>query len=355
MSTLLLLLLAGPAWSAPEPAGESGHCFVLIIAGHPGNELYARHYRDRTTRFYNYFARQVHVAAANITLLSGDADFKEGIVSGPATAASIPAALAELRKRVTPEDQFILVLLGHGATSEESCTLMLPGPDLEVSTLATALDRLAARNQVVLNFASNSGDWIARLARAGRVLVSSSSPGQVNDSDFAEFFLQALETGAADDAAKSPPEQPLSVLTAYNWATLHTAQWTVRQRLSSNPDTPGWTVDGKQSAALFQKLYSGPGVSADRRFIPSPASETPDAPVELVNKQDESWFGRRLVSETPALQDRGAADKEGARSALGEKGFQPLLGASAKEIGFLARRTVLGSPQLLPVPPAKEK
>ena len=65
----------------------------------------------------------------------------------------------------------------------------------------------------------------------------------------------------------------------------------------------------------------------------------------------------RLISETPALDDRGPASKEGGKgaSALSDKGYQPLRGATAKEIGFLARRTVLGSPQLLPVEPAKEK
>ena len=52
MSTLLLLLLAVPRpGPLPEPAGEGGRCFVLIVTGHPGNELYARHYRDRTRAF----------------------------------------------------------------------------------------------------------------------------------------------------------------------------------------------------------------------------------------------------------------------------------------------------------------
>ena len=178
---------------------------MLIVSGHPGNDLFARHYRDRIARFHKYFTQHAHVAAANITVLSGGAAFKDAMVTGPATLQKILAALAGLGKKVKPEDQFILVLLGHGATSEDGCTLMVPGPDIEVATMAEALNHIAALNQVVLNFASNSGDTIARLSRVGRAVVAASSPGQVNDSDFAEFFLQALETGAGDDGDEKLP------------------------------------------------------------------------------------------------------------------------------------------------------
>ena len=349
---LLVFLFLAACCGGPLAAAERGQCYALLVAGHPGNQLYTRHYRDRLTRFYNYLTQRAHLARERISVLSGDADFREALVSGPATAASISTALADLAQRVQPDDQFILVVLGHGAATDESCTLMLPGPDLELRAVGEALDRLAAGNQVVLNFAANSGDALTRLARAGRVVVSASSPGQVNDSDFAEYFLQALETGAPDDSAgAAPPAQPLSLLAAYHWATLRTAQWTVRQKLSENPESPGWTVEGKQSADVFQKLYSGPGVSADRRFVASSASEQPDAPVELVNKQDQHWLFRRLITEIPLLDDLG--DGRGA-TALGSKGYQPLNPSSPSKPGFLAGRVVLGEAQLLPVPAAKD-
>jgi hypothetical protein len=353
LGVCLLLLLFLALCCGSLAAAERGQSYALLVAGHPGNPLYARHYRERLTRFHNYLAQRAHVARERISVLAGDADFREAPVSGPATAESISAALADFAKRVQPDDQFILVVLGHGAATEESCTLMLPGPDLELRAVGEALDRLAAHNQVVLNFASNSGDALSRLAHAGRVVIRASSPGQVNDSDFAEFFLQALETGAKDESAgAAPPAQPLSLLAAYHWATLRTAQWTVRQKLSENPESPGWTVDGKQSADVFQKLYSGPGVSADRRFVASPASEQPDASVEVVNKQDKNWLFRRLITEIPVLDDLG--DGKGA-TALGSKGYQPLSASSPSKPGFLAGRVVLGDAQLLPVPSAKDK
>ena len=117
------------------------------------------------------------------------------------------------------------------------------------------------------------------------MIVTSASAGQVNDSDFAEFFLQALETGVGRRSGEPRHRRrtaPVACWTAYNWAVLHTAEWTVRQRLSSQSgDARAGSVEGKQSAEIFQKLYSGPGVSPDRRFVPSPASEAPDGPVEI--------------------------------------------------------------------------
>jgi hypothetical protein len=239
---------------------------------------------------------------------------------------------------------------------------MIPGPDIEMAAMAEALNRIAARNQVVLNFASNSGDSIARLSRAGRVLVTASSPGQVNDSDFAEFFLQALETGAGDDGsspADGVKDRPQSLLATYNWAVLHTAEWIVRQRLAPSADptqprghTPGWIVEGKQSAEIFKKLYSGPDVPAERSFVPSPESEQPDAAVQsLVANNEEWWSGRRSITEMPVLEDLGpgkAAAAGKGSSALGVKGYRPLKGTAPTETGFLARQIVLGNPQLLP-------
>jgi hypothetical protein len=354
IALLLLALVARPmqADNASSPVGK-GQSYVLIVSGHPGNEMYARHYRDRVARFHKYFTHQAHVPAANVAVLSGDAGFKDALVSGPATAERFLATLADLGKKVKPEDQLILVLLAHGETSDEGSTLMLPGPDLEYKAMAEAVNRIAAGNQVVLNFASNSGDSIAPLSRVGRAVVTAGLAGQVNDSDFAEFFLQALETGAVDsNAGAKPPAKihPLSLLAAYNWAVIHTAEWTVRQKFSADPEQPGWTVEGKQSAEIFQRLYGGGEVPADRRFVPSPDSEQPDAPVLLVCNSAPLWEHRRLITDNPALEDvgqgKGKADVKGL-SALGEKGYQPLRGKSPAEIGFLARQVVLGDPRLL--------
>ena len=75
LTAVLFVLLATPVHAADAATAAKGQCFVLIVSGHPGSELFARHYRDRIVRFHKYFTRQAHVAAANITVLTGDAGF----------------------------------------------------------------------------------------------------------------------------------------------------------------------------------------------------------------------------------------------------------------------------------------
>lgn len=351
--SLMLFLGARQAAAQTAPASApaaNGQCYALIIAGHPGNALYARHYRDRVTRFYNYFTQKAHIKAPNIAILAGDINLQAPLVFSPATAKSIPATLGDWARKIKPEDQFILVILGHGATTEEQCTLIVPGPDLEMSTLTQALLALPAKNQVVLNFAANSGDSVTHLSRLGRVLITSTSPEQINNNDFAEFFLLALEKGSAPPSTATRPAQPLSVMQVYHEATLHYAQWTVRQKLSTDPQARGWMVEGQESAAIFKKLYTGPDVSPDRQFVPSPDSNKPDAPVDIVCRENKPWIGRRIIAETPALEDLGSGQ---AVTCLSTEGYKALPGSVSTEAGFLARQLILGQPQLLPVLPAK--
>ena len=352
---LIFLIMVAASACAVRAAGDTpatapaGQCLVVLVGGQPGNAMYARHYHERLHRFYAYFTRQAHVPPANITVLTGDPNFKDDLmVAAPATAEKTTATLLALVDKAKPEDQLILVILGHGAVLEDSRTLMLPGGHLQMSALGEVLNRIPARNQVVLNFASNSGDAIADLAHPGRAIVAASSAGQVNDSDYAEFFLQVLEAGVPNGGAR---EAQVSLLKVYNSAALHTAEWTVRQVLSTDPDQPGWKVEGKQSTAIFKKLYSGVGVSPERQFVESPESEQADAPIEIVNKQDAAAAGRRMVTETPALEDLGTAKPA---TCLSVKGYEPLPGSAPAEQGFLARRIVLGQPQLLPIAPAKD-
>jgi hypothetical protein len=62
-------------------------------------------------------------------------------------------------------------------------------------------------------------------------------------------------------------------------------------------------------------------------------------------KIDESWLTRRVLSEHALLEDVGAAQ---GTCALGNDGYAPLAGTKAGDPGALARRTVIGKPELLP-------
>ncbi len=356
---LLALAVAASAQSAGDPpaatapaSAPAGKCHALLVTGPSGSSLYARRHEDWLKRFHNYLTVQAGVPAGNVTVLCGDKDFKDGIVSGPATSESVVKAITDMSKIIRPQDQFILVLIGHGSLSDSKPSLVMPGPDLTGDQLARALVDVRARSQIILNFSGSSGDLLKSLSRKGRINVAATSGDEGGEPVYAEFFLRGLESGrargegtVAATASSSPSvsaKGPVSVLEAYNWAAYQTALWTSRQ--SAQKDGT-WIVNGKESVEIFKKLYGGKEDELGSRKL-SDASDaaSSDAVVEILAPREaeaaKSWGGRRIVNEHAMIEDRGL---EGGASALrGDKGYEPLTGAKEGEEGFVAAQTVLG-------------
>ena len=180
----------------------------MIVAGVAGTPLYARRFADWATRLHAYLTGPAGVLPANITTLGGDKDFNRPFVAGQATAQNIRKTLAELATKVRADDQFILVLIGHGQGGDAEAALLVPGAALSAKALAEDLNQIPARTQVVLNFAGAAGDMVQDLARAGRINVAATSIGEEAEPVFAEFFLIGLETKAADGEAPLPLAEP---------------------------------------------------------------------------------------------------------------------------------------------------
>jgi len=333
-------LLHFPAFAA-EPA-----CHALLVGGMPGPAIYARRYADWLKRFHAYLAQTAKVPAENLVVLSGDEALKDAIVTGKATRESLKQALAALAKKVRPEDQFILILIGHGAAAETVPSIILPGQDINAQELADALAPIRARNQAVLNFTASAGDSVRFLARGGRVTLAATSPAEVTESVLAEFFLRGLESKRADGEGAPKAgllDGTITLLEAANWASHQAAMWIGRMKSTES----GWKIDGKESVEIFQKLYGGPeGEPAVRKLSPASDAAAADEPVPLRPKGglDAFWFGRRIVAEHAVLEDCG---EERGVSPLGGDGYKPIGGAKPGEPGALARRVVLGRPALL--------
>ena len=337
VGVLAALLACWPCVSAAE-APAAGKAYALLLGAMPGEELFARHYRDWLKRFHAHLAQKAGVAAENILVLSGDKDFKDPIVSGLATADAVRKALADLAAKAKPQDQFILFMVGHGVVTDQVPTFVLPGPDISAQDLADGLAGAAARNQVVLNLSSASGAMLSRLARPGRVNISATSPIEGNEPVFPEFLLRAIEAKPAG-----------TLLDAYNGAAREAALWISRAKVDEGE---GWRIDGKESVAIFEKLYgSQAGAASPFRLAPGSDRTRPDEAVAIVpegGKIDESWLKRRVLSEHAMLEDGG--EKDGV-AAVGKEGYAPLDGKKPGEPGHLARRVVLGKAELLRVEP----
>jgi len=292
------------------------------------------------------------VPAANVVVLSGEKGFKDPCVSGFATVDMVKKSLADVAAKAKPEDQFILFLVGHGVATEKIPTMSIPGPDVNVQELADGLSAIPARNQVVLNFTSVSGTMLKTLARAGRVNLAANLPVEGNETVAAEFFLRGLESMRADGEgapAAGAKDGRITLLEAYNWATYQTALWMSRQKSKGGE----WTVVGKESVEIFEKLcVTPPGTPGTQKLAADSDRTKPDEIVAISPPNGlltKDWTNRRAISEHALLDDLG--EPEGVAAVDSKTGYKPVVGARSGEQGYVAKRTVLGQADLLPPPP----
>ncbi|MFB3891843.1 MAG: hypothetical protein ACE15C_07450 [Phycisphaerae bacterium] len=322
----------------PTQPARPGRTFALLVGGMSGSPVYARRHQDWLKRFHALLTK-AGAKAEDIVAICGDKDFKDPIVKGIATSDAIIEALADMAAKVGPQDQFVLVIVGHGSSSDEVPALVLPGPDLRGEALAKALSAVGG-NQVVLDLSGCSGQFLKPLAKKGRVNISALSPDDTAEPVFAEFFLRGMESGRAD----ADKNGTVTLLEAYNWAAYQTALWISRQTATEDKT---WVVDGKESVEIFKKLCSGAeGQGGARTLDPSSDATKEDAIVDVILPSDradaKAWGDRRIIIEHAMVEDLGL--ETGVSALRGEKGHDPVAPAKAGEEGFLAGQTVLGKP-----------
>lgn len=312
--TRFLFALCFLAAVTSAPAGTT---YALLVGG-IGQAPYNRWTGDWLARFDSHLTKKCGVPASQVQILSGAA----------ATSKAILNSIRELGTRLQPEDQFILLLSGHGENADIP-TFAVQGPDLSAQQLAEALHALPAKNQIILNFSASSGDFLKSLAAPNRVNIAATSPSEIKQPVFAEFFLRGLESGRGGT----------TVLEAFNWAAQQTPLWIARWSLT---ESGKWKANGRETIEIFKKLYAD---VLSRALDPASDSKQEDAPVELHPPNGEvtpAWSNRRVVDEHAVLEDCGL---DIGVAVLGDSGIQPLVGAKENDPGYLAGKTVFGKPQ----------
>ena len=336
---LALLLVASvalasgqPVAPAPAPAPvplPAGQTYAVLVGGIAGQDPYGKWYADWVARFQSYLTQTAHVPAANVASLVGPA----------ATFEAVTSALNKFAAQAKPEDQLILFVVGHGEINGARPTLILAGPDPTCDQLAALLNAFPAKNQVVLNFSASSGDFLKALSAPGRVNLAATSPTEIEEPVFPEFFLRGLESKRAAAAANGK----ISVLDAFNWAAQQTAFWIARWQKSGDPTQPDaakWKASGKETVEIFEKLYGG---VPSRQLDPTSDRKAVDAPVALLppgGQVTDDWAARRVIDEHAVLEDCGQGIGV---SIISDKGvLQPVLGQKPGDPGYLAAHTFLG-------------
>ena len=142
------------------------------------------------------------------------------LTGGDATKTHLTDTLAQIAHEAKPEDEFTLILIGHGSYDGEQYKFNLPGPDISGEDLAILCDRIAAKRQLIVNTTSASGGSIGALQRAGRIVIAATKTGtEKNATVFARYWVDALRDASAD----TDKNEAITALEAFTYADHKTA------------------------------------------------------------------------------------------------------------------------------------
>ena len=150
-----------------------------------------------------------------------------GLTGGEATRARLTQVMGEVARDAKPEDDFVLILIGHGSYDGVEYKFNLVGPDISAASLAALCNRVTAKRQLIVNATSSSGGSIPAFQRAGRAVIASTKSGtEKNATVFARYFVEALQ----DPAADVDKNESVSALEAFQYAERKTNEYYTSQK-----------------------------------------------------------------------------------------------------------------------------
>jgi hypothetical protein len=139
-----------------------------------------------------------------------------------ASRAALVQVLTRVASEAKPDDDLVLILIGHGTFDGYQYKFNLAGPDITASDLATLCDQIRTGRQLIVNTTEASGGSISALQRRGRGVIAATKSGtEKNATVFARYFDQALH----DPQADLNKNNAISALEAFDYAQRHTAEF----------------------------------------------------------------------------------------------------------------------------------
>jgi hypothetical protein len=179
---------------------------------------------------------------------------------GPdATRANVEAYLRDVAKQAKPDDNLIVMMIGHGSFDEFDYKFNLPGPDLSATELASLLDKIPA-HQLIVNMTSSSGGSIAVLEKPKRVLITATKTGtEKNATVFPRYWIEGLR----DPGVDSDKNDIVTALEVFRYAEDKTAKFYETQKRLS---TEHALIEdaGKGDGVKIPTPENGEGLTANR-------------------------------------------------------------------------------------------
>ena len=219
----LLLVIAASSLAVTERQSvaadqTSGAAYSVVITGIGGEPDYDKLIQGWGRDLYTVLKKN-SVSEDHVFWLAAK---KEPGVYAESREGDIRKLFETLAARIQPADSFHLFLIGHGSFDEYDYRFNIPGPDLTAVQISELLGRIRAERQLVVNMTSSSGASLAPLRRKGRVVMTATSAGRErNFSQFARYFIEALQ----DPAADADKNQEVTALEAFRFASREVARF----------------------------------------------------------------------------------------------------------------------------------
>ena len=158
---------------------------------------------------------------------SGNGAHVYTLTGSQATRAQLTETLTTIAHDAKPEDDLVLILIGHGSFDGADYKFNLVGPDITAAELAGLSDRIPAKRQLIVNSTSASGGSVAALEKPGRGVIAATKNGtEKNATVFARYWVEALQDPTADvDKSDS-----ISAMEAFAYAQRKTAAFYESQK-----------------------------------------------------------------------------------------------------------------------------
>jgi len=221
-----------------------GAVYYLIVAGLGGEP----EYEQRFTGLANDLDKLFKTSGGDVHVYT--------LMGREASRARLTETLGLISRQAKPEDDFVLILIGHGSFDGLQYKFNLVGPDISAEELAAACDRVPAKRQLVVNTTSASGGSIPALERPGRAVIAATKTGtEKNATIFCRYWVEALH----DPDADVDKNETISALEAFQYAERKTgAYYESEKRLATEHAV--FEDTGKNEAVRAPSRQSGEGL-----------------------------------------------------------------------------------------------
>ena len=305
VALLVTLILASVAVCARPALGGTYYVTVSGLGGEPDYEQRFASIASDLDKTFKNSGGNVHVYT---------------LAGSEATHARLGEILSQIAGQAKPEDDFVLILIGHGSFDGVEYKFNLVGPDISGVELAALCDRIPSRRQLIVNTTSASGGSIAALQKPGRAVVAATKSGtEKNATVFARYWVEALR----DPTADVDKNDAITALEAFQYAANKAAGFYDSQKRLATEHAV-FEDTGKNEPVRAPATESGEGLllssftlvrmGAAQKAASDPAKrELLGKKEELEQKIDALKYGKAAMSDEDYKQQLTAALVELAR------------------------------------------